>query len=215
MIATNNMLELPCLCLLLLIAISVDSYTLKNYRTEPSFHQRSTQLFARKHHARWGNFIDAIPRPANTKMDALYTRLSLKEKSGVASVQTGDDLRKTRTRDLKEAVLERPVEAELEMYPKFIPQRKWNTEEINVAIECLNLSYGKKTREELDQSQRLGVIDWEAFDVHGSVHIPDYESIQKRKKVYNWIKYHIKKRDIAFEFDTWKWAPRPMVEKMK
>ena len=210
------MFEMSCFILLLLVAIGVESYSLKSYhRSDPSYIQRGTQLFARKHHARWGNFIDAIPRPANTKMDALYTRLSLKEKSGVAGVRTGDDLRKTRTRDLKEAVLENPVEAELEMYPKFIPQRKWNIEEINVAIECLNLSYGKKNREELDQSQRLGVIDWAAFDVHGSVLITDYESIQKRKKVYNWIKYHIKKRDIAFEFDTWKWEPRPMVEKMK
>lgn len=175
--------------------------------------QRSKfSLLARKHRAfQFGNFVE-LPRPADPKKVDIIKRLDLKEKT---AIETGADLRKTRTRNLKVAITERPVEMELAMYPRHILQRKWSESEIAEAIECLNLSYGKKSREELTESERIGVIDWDAFDVHASAIIPNYEDIQKRKKVYNWIKYHIKKKDIVFDFVVWKFIPRPNYEKKK
>ena len=182
--------------------------------TFTSTSKSTTALHARKHHARFGNFIDAVPRPKDPKMLELIDKLDLKKtEREQPATSTGADLRKTRTRDLKAAVLERPVELEKQMYPKLIPQRKWSAEEISDAIECLNLSYGKKAREDLTESERVGVVDWDKFDVHASVVVAGWESVQTRKKVYNWIKYHIKKREVLFEHDAWVWRPKPLKEK--
>jgi hypothetical protein len=165
---------------------------------------RITQLHAGKHHAAYGRFLDAAPRPKDKKMEALYDRLGLKEVAKVDDVVTGAELRSQRTRDLKLAVLENPIIP----VPSQEPERNWSDDEINRAIECLNLSYGGKTREELSDEQRVGVVDWSEFDKHAATLIADYDSPKIKKRVTSWIKYHIKKTDINFNFDKWVWSPR-------
>ena len=163
---------------------------------------RSTKLFAGKHHARYGNFLDAVPRPKDPKMEEVYERLGIKASTS-DSMQTGDELRKNRTRNLKVAQFEFPVILE----PPIITPRNWSEEEISTAMECLNRSYGKKTREELNDNQRIGLIDWPEFDKHAETLIKDYEIPLTKKKVTTWIKFHIKKRDVRFVSETWMWSP--------
>ena len=163
---------------------------------------RDSKLYAGKHHARYGNFLDAVPRPKDPKMEEVYERLGIKESTS-DSKQTGDELRKNRTRNLKVAQFEFPVILD----PPIVMQRNWSEEEISTAIECLNLSYGKKAREELTDSERIGVINWSEFNKHALTLISGYESPLIQKKVSMWVKYHIKKRDVRFVVDTWMWSP--------
>jgi hypothetical protein len=165
---------------------------------------RIAPLQAGKHHAAYGRFLDAVPRPKDKKMDDLYDRLGLKEMAKSDDLVTGAELRSQRTRDLKLAVKENPVVEN----PNPEPQRNWSDEEINQVIECLNLSYCGKTREELTDEQRVGVVNWSEFDKHAVAHIDDYESPKTKKRVTSWIQYHIKKSDIKFDYDKWVWAPR-------
>jgi hypothetical protein len=163
---------------------------------------RNSMLFAGKHHARYGNFLDAVPRPKDPKMEEVYERLGIKESTS-DSKQTGDELRKNRTRNLKVAQFEFPVILD----PPIVMQRNWSEEEISTAIECLNLSYGKKAREELTDSERIGVINWSEFNKHALTLISGYETPLIQKKVSMWVKFHIKKRDVRFVVDTWMWSP--------
>jgi hypothetical protein len=164
--------------------------------------RHSTELYAGKHHARFGNFLELVPRPKRPEMEELYSKLDIKE--GTAEeMMTGDDLRKSRTRNLKQAVFEFPVV----LPPPIVISGKWSEEEISVAMECLNLSYGKKKREELTDSERVGVIDWNEFDKHAINLIANYEIPLTKKKVTTWIQFHIKKRDVRFVTDTWMWSP--------
>ena len=162
----------------------------------------STELFAGKHHARYGNFLDAVPRPKDPKMEEVYSRLGIKESTS-DSMQTGDELRKNRTRNLKVAQFEFPVILD----PPIVMQRNWSEEEISTAMECLNLSYGKKSREELTDSERIGLINWSEFDKHAETLIKDYNIPLTKKKVVTWIKFHIKKRDVRLVVETWMWSP--------
>ena len=187
----------------------VDGYSL-TARTVKSQFQYETRLFAGKHHARYGNFLDAVPRPKDPKMEEVYTRLGIKESTS-DDKQTGDELRKNRTRNLKVAQFEFPVILD----PPIVMQRKWSDEEVATAMECLNLSYGKKSREELTDSERVGVINWSEFDKHAATLINGYEIPLTQKKVVTWIKFHIKKRDVRFVVDTWMWSPdRPGRKKL-
>ena len=179
----------------------VDGYSLTAKSVKSQF-QYETRLFAGKHHARYGNFLDAVPRPKDPKMEEVYTRLGIKESTS-DDKQTGDELRKNRTRNLKVAQFEFPVILD----PPIVMQRKWSDEEVSTAMECLNLSYGKKSREELTDSERVGVINWSEFDKHAANLINNYETPLTQKKVVTWIKFHIKKRDVRFVVDTWMWSP--------
>jgi hypothetical protein len=175
------------------------SFSLRSAKTQQL---RNSKLFAGKHHARYGNFLDAVPRPKDPKMEEVYERLGIKESTS-DSKQTGDELRKNRTRNLKVAQFEFPVILD----PPIVMQRNWSEEEISTAIECLNLSYGKKAREDLTDSERIGVINWSEFNKHALTLISGYESPLIQKKVSMWVKYHIKKRDVRFVVDTWMWSP--------
>jgi hypothetical protein len=179
----------------------VDGYSLTTRSVKSQF-QYETKLFAGKHHARYGNFLDAVPRPKDPKMEEVYARLGIKESTS-DDKQTGDELRKNRTRNLKVAQFEFPVVLD----PPIVMQRKWSDEEVDTAMECLNLSYGKKSRDELTDSERVGVINWAEFDKHAATLIKGYELPLTQKKVVTWIKFHIKKRDVRFVVDTWMWSP--------
>ena len=177
----------------------------------------STALGARKHLAvTYGNFLESIPRKKPKKLVELADRLGIDESVQAEGAATGDEQRRARTRDLKKVAETQPP------LPNLHPptaRRKWTDEEVAVAIECLNRSYGGRSREELSEEQRVGVIDWSLFDLHAEELIADYtlqggqgaegaEGAGKvRSKVMSWINYHRRKRDIRFEHDTWVWDP--------
>lgn len=96
-----------------------------------------------------------------------------------------------------------------------IKTRKWSDTEIMAVIQCLNKSYKGKDRSELTDEERVGLIDWLEFDLHASDLIDDYENDKTRKKVRSWIDYHRGKKEIMFDFDTWKWKPRPHYHRRK
>lgn len=187
--------------IILCTLVAVNGYTLLGSKVRKQSHG-SSKLFAGKHHARYGNFLDAVPRPKDPKMEEVYERLGIKASTS-DSMQTGDELRKNRTRNLKVAQFEFPVVLD----PPIITPRNWSEEEISVVIECLNKSYGELTRDQLSEGQRVGLIDWPEFDKHAINLVKDYDVAQVNKKVTSWVKFHIKKRDIRFVVDTWMWSP--------
>lgn len=169
----------------------------------------SMALGARKHLAvTYGNFLDALPRKKTKKIADLAEKLGIDERLQNAGPATGDEQRRERERNLKVVAKTQDPTPNLQAPPK---RRKWSDEEVSVAIECLNRSYSKRSREELSDEQRVGVIDWSLFDLHAEELIEDYasdeESIKVRSKVMSWIAYHRRKKDIRFEHDTWVWDP--------
>jgi hypothetical protein len=66
-----------------------------------------------------------------------------------------------------------------------------------------------RSREELSDEQRVGVIDWSIFDMHAEELSADYalEESRVRTKVMSWINYHRRKKDIRFEYDVWVFDP--------
>ena len=151
-------------------------------------------LYGSKHHARYGNFADSLPRTKSNKMKELETQLNIPKVEG--DVTTGADLRRSRLRNLKEAQKAIPV---IDYGSPEAKVRKWSDEEIERVIECLNLSYGKKKKSELSDEERVGVINWENFDLHASSLIPDYTALPRtRKNIISWILYHRKKMDIRY-----------------
>ena len=169
----------------------------------------SMALGARKHLAvTYGNFLDALPRKKTKKITDLAEKLGIDERVQNAAPATGDEQRRERERNLKVVAKTQDPTPNLQAPPK---RRKWSDEEVSVAIECLNRSYSRRSREELSEEQRVGVIDWSVFDLHAEELIADYASdeggIKVRSKVMSWINYHRRKKDIRFEHDTWVWDP--------
>jgi hypothetical protein len=185
--------------MLLIVLVGATSFTFNTRSVRSS----STALFGGSHRGRYGNFLDILPRPKDPKKEELLERLGVKDIEKRAPSATGQEKRKDRERDLKIAKAETPV---IE-YPVPLKKRNWSDEEIDTVIDCLNLSYGNKKREELSDKERIGLIDWSEFDMHAEERISDYSTPQVRNKVVSWIKYHIKKKEIRFDYDEWIFSP--------
>jgi len=137
-------------------------------------------------------------------MEEAAERLQISDET-VQGLEAGDDMRRKRNRDLKEVKENQGPVPNLQAPEK---ERNWSEEEIAAAIECLNRSYDKRSREELSDEQRIGVIDWSLFELHAEELIEGFTTTQKvRTKVIGWINFHRKKKDIRFEHDTWVWDP--------
>jgi len=168
---------------------------------------RSTSLWARKHLAvTYGGFLDSLPRRKPKKIQDLADKLGINEQVQKEGAKTGDEQRSSREKDLKIVAKTQPETPNLHPPPK---RRKWAEDEIALAIECLNGSYSMRSREELSDEQRVGVIDWSIFDMHAEELIADYalEESRVRTKVMSWINYHRRKKDIRFEYDVWVFDP--------
>ncbi|KAJ1429272.1 hypothetical protein B484DRAFT_449513 [Ochromonadaceae sp. CCMP2298] len=115
--------------------------------------------------------------------------------------QSGAELRKNRNRDLKEVrnTQDKPV--------VFIDDRTYNKspEYIEAIIRILNQSYGSKSRDELSEEERVGLIDWDKFDQEAGNVVESYLEGTTRSKIVHWVTFHRKKKDIVFEYDTWAW----------
>jgi len=119
-------------------------------------------------------------------------------------------LRRSRLRNLKEAKVQ--SDSIINVSPPPVTPRKWDEEDIANVVKCLNLSYGNRKREQLTDKQRLGIIDWAEFDLHAEQFIGGYnqdESPKVRGRVFSWVTFHVQKRDIRFNWDTWMWDPKP------
>lgn len=156
----------------------------------------------------YNNFFDEIPKSSapskyQKKMEVI-TEDFLDD--AVADAVVGKDMRKNRNRNLKEVVREQePMAKRPNVYTG-----KRTQEEIDQVIECLNLSYGNKSREELTDDERVGLINWDAFDAFATEKMGDYSNEQYRKNLKSWIAYHRRKGDILFKVDTWIWAHRAL-----
>lgn len=186
--------------------IGIDSL-LQCLHNQKRFTRISTSLFARKHLAvTYGGFLDSMPRKKPKKMVEVAERLGLDEEVQNSGAITGDEQRKERNRNLKTV---KETQGPLpDLHPP-TQKRKWSDDEIRTAIECLNRSYSMRSREELTEEQRIGVIDWSLFDMHAEELIPDYllEGTKTRTRVMSWINYHRRKLDIRFEHDRWIFDP--------
>lgn len=169
---------------------------------------RASKLFASKHKASSGIFLDTIKPARSLPDEKLLKELNLgsliKSQQDLDAI-TGSELRKNRDRNLKN----------MQFLPSFdysVPRKTRNMpdEQIMKIIQCLNLSYGGKSREELSDAERVGVINWADFDMHADEVIEGYaaEDEKLRKTLNGWIKYHRAKKDIVFDVDTWRWSPR-------
>lgn len=164
----------------------------------------STLLFGSKHHGRYGNFADALPRQQSKKVETLASQLNLPSKSTDES--TGAQLRSNRIRNLKIAQKSIPI---IEYTSPPGATRNWSDDEINNCINILNLTYENKSREDLTDNERIGLIDWDKFDTFAMTMIPDYATNERVKtKVISWILYHRKKMDIRLKVDTWVFDPK-------
>jgi len=167
----------------------------------------SSQLSARKHLAvTYGGFLDSFARPRPKKVVEIEERLGL-DKIKEITTETGKAQRSQRTRDLKKVVETQGPAPDLHPIK---PKRKWADDEISAVIQVLNKSYDYKAREDLSDEERLGVIDWSAFDLHAEELIPSYndEESKTRSKVKSWLAYHRRKGDIIFDKETWVFSPR-------
>jgi len=187
-------------------------------------------LYSIKHKGKVGAFIENLPSiiPKPTALTAekkeIIERLAPilnemdEEKAGQKTNRRGTAgargegalLRRSRLRNLKEAKVQ--SDSVVNVPPPPVMPRKWGPEEVANVVKCLNLSYGNRKREELNDKQRLGIIDWAEFDLHAEQIIPGYNqegNTKVRSRVFSWVTFHIQKRDIRFNWDKWLWDPKP------
>ena len=177
------------------------------YTLNRIFEIRCSPLFASKHHASYGVFIDSMDVLKEQKITNFQKQFNLEEGTfddEVSSFKSGPDLRTSRFRDLEEVKsLQSPVKIQVESRTS-----KNTKEEIDNIIACLNLSFGMKERSELSDEERVGLIDWEKFDEIASKRIgSEYLSAPGfRTTLKNWIQFHRKKKDISFQQNIFMWT---------
>lgn len=183
-----------------------------------------TELFGSKHRGRYNSFVDSLPsknKPSNPVHESILEKVQHE-----FDVKSGQELRKSRERNLKIVQKLQPPSSisppptpkrydraicvfTFSFMNKFTFHRKYDDELIANIIKCLNSSYGHKPREELSKEQRLGIVDWSEFDIYAEDILNNYDNIKGRERIISWIKFHIRKRDIRFHYDTWIWDPKP------
>ena len=166
---------------------------------------RCPPIFASKHHASYGVFIDSMDVLKEQKITNFQKQFNLEDNfdDEVSEFKSGTDLRKNRFRDLQAVKsLQSPVKIQVVPHTS-----KRSNEEIDTIVTCLNLSYGMKERSELSEEERVGLIDWEKFDEIASDRIGS-EYLSSRTKLKNWILFHRKKNDISFQQDKFVWTAK-------
>lgn len=154
-----------------------------------------TCLFARKHLAYQGTFLDSLSRVKDPKKEEMYSRLELSPSVD----KTGDEMRKGRNRDLKEAKRNSPFKI-VTQPAKYL---KHSEEEILAIVTVLNACLAGKERNDLTTEERVGLINWTSFDENAVGKLDNYD--EERKSIKSWIQYHVGKGDIKFEGVAWRW----------
>ena len=196
-----------CLNFLLLFSLIANAFSFNlKFRFEKSLSSKfNTALEVSKHRASYGQFLDTVPKKKDPKAEKLRASINLKEiLSNVQDTQTGAQLRSERERNL--VIAEKTIVSIDYTVPD--KTRKWSKESIKEVIDTLNESYGHKSREEHNDNERVGMIDWDDFNTHGMMIISDYESSKTQKKVISWVKFHRQKRNIVFDHDKWIWTEK-------
>ena len=180
------------------------AYNLIQFKKSADF-----SLLASKHRASYGSFIDRLDSKKIKKIDNFQKTLDIDVenlKEVESKFQSGDDLRKSRNRDLNEVKRD---QKEVVRFSPLVPKSKRSKEDIDLILKCLNTSYGYPTTlEELTDDERVGLINWEEFDKAALQLIENYSDKQVQTKIKNWIIFHRRKNDIRFEIHEWIWKPR-------
>lgn len=176
------------------------------YLSRNSVHDKNIiRLFASKHHASYGVFIDSYDRLKDPKIKSFQSAFNAEEleDKSIAHI-SGSDLRKRRVRNLK-TVFDTQPEA-IKFTPPKLSSKK-SPEEVCAILDCLNKLYETKERNALNEEERAGLIDWNKFDVIAASYLNTASySGSNRTKLINWIKFHVKKRDIKFVNDRFIWT---------
>lgn len=160
----------------------------------------SFSLFGSRHLGRYGSFVDTFQRPKNKQMDEMYKTLNLP----ASTDKNGAELKKGRERNLVKYKQENPYDVVRTPLKPF----KFDQSTVDGVLKTLNLIINGRDRSQLSDAERVGVINWFAFNEIANNEIEDFESDAKmRDKLISWVKYHIRKGDIVFDLEkcVWKW----------
>ena len=152
--------------------------------------------------------------PSNPKesndVKILRDKLKSEIENSTNEFETGNELRKSRERDLKLAKIELDQQQYIYSVPDGGTERKWPIERIDSVIKCLNLLYKRKmAKGSLTEAERAGLFDWNDFDnlsdeagVLSHLVIDETTSLKRElEKVHKWVSYHRIKGDISFDVD--------------
>lgn len=157
-------------------------------------------LYGSRHLGRYGSFVDTFQKPKNKQMDELYKNLEIP----TSTDKSGAELRRDRERNLVKYKQENPYDViRTPLKPLNFDQ---NT--VNSVLKTLNMILNGRDKSQLSDAERVGVINWFAFEEIANTEIEDFQSNPKmREKLISWIKYHIRKDDIRFDLESsvWKW----------
>ena len=140
----------------------------------------------------------------------LREKLKSEIEKSTTEFETGNELRKSRERDLKLAKIELDQQQYIYSVPDGGTERKWPIERVDSVINCLNLLYKHKmTKGSLTEAERAGLFDWNDFDnlieeagVLSHLVIDATTSLERElEKVHKWVSYHRIKGDISFNVD--------------
>ena len=189
------------LCKLIFVSILVAVFPYISFLSRGSSSCSSSYfvLHGSNHLGRYGAFIDTFPRPKNKKAEKLANEINLP--TNIQS-ENGADLRRNRERNLKTYKENNPYDVIK------VPEVPMNLtpEAIASVIKSLNMILNNKTRSELSDAERVGLVNWYEFDKIARVEIDNYETDSRyQKKLLSWTKYHIRKRDIVFAEEKWFW----------
>lgn len=164
-----------------------------------------TAIFASKHHASYGVFIDSMNVLQEKKVANFQSNFNLADyQNESAALISGVDLRKNREKNL------RKVKSSQDPVIPFKPLTrtpKKGKDEIEKIVECLNMCFEIKDNAELSEEERVGLINWDKFDEVGRQQLGEvYEQPGFKSKLRNWINFHRKKGDIAFTERKFVWT---------
>ena len=133
---------------------------------------------------------------------------SIMSDESLNTFKSGSDLRKERNRDLK--AVKRDQQPKITNSLLDNKQSKKNKDEIDAIISCLNAAHQLKLPSASIEEKTLGIIDWNLFDKVALDVITNYSEISIKNKLYNWIKFHLRKGDIAFDIVllSWSWTKK-------
>lgn len=215
-----------CLAVAVVALVSLETACAFQFSSQTSFARSCTSSVSRssKLHAYKGNVFDQEQRAVDMKKKKKFQGgLNFDvgdtlDEADLEQYEKGDDLRSARERKLAVVVAEQP-----EVIPDTTQTRtaKKTQDEIDTIIECLNLSIGKeKSTAELSDTERVGLVNWEAFDGHATLLVGDYVSdavgvaTPSLTKLRNWVEFHRKKKDISFSHLSAEGADDPDGEPM-
>jgi len=197
--------------LLFFLSFFATAYSYNNFKNTAT-NKLTSDLFAGKHLASSGTFLDMFPRSAKLAKKAAKITEKLEfntETVGDGDLQTGASKRSTRNRNLKELKKELDLKTANNgpVITRIEPKKKRSDEDIMNILSCLN---GILTlKETLTEPERLGLYDQAIFDSLASQTIDLYlKSPNVAKNTHAWISFHRKKGSLKCDGGKWTWEKK-------